>query len=539
MNRLSPLNFARQLKGHAKKLGWLLNRYRRYRYESLWYAAEKQSPAWRLALKETNRRYVHSLPASPLSRKNVAFILCQRHHENQLARIASQFSGSPVECVLVVAENSFVPAHLPMQVTHHGELKHFISTLADSASYVCFLTPDDKILDGADKIVSKALTAPDGGAPDIIYTDYWLANNGQPAKAMLVPAWDPLYWHQSDYVSRACWFAADKVISYPVQRWSAEGKAVTARLLKAMVKAGNTIRHQPGLAFTLSQVSAGNKALIPAVKAAPGAVTIVIPTKDNVALLRQCILSITSRTDYAEYQILIINNQSADPHTLAYFDELIQAGHQVIDYPHPFNYSAINNFAIDHVKTDLIALVNDDIEVISPDWLSRMVHHAQRSTTGCVGAKLLYSNNKIQHAGVTLGIMGGAAHAYKYVAHDARGMANQLQVDHHVSAVTAACLVIRKSVFEEVGGLDAINLTVAFNDIDLCLKVAERGYQNIQCNTVSLYHHESQSRGEDLSPEKAARFAKEREYMEQRWGWNAKTDAYLSPLLYAMFRRGS
>ncbi|MFT3988302.1 glycosyltransferase family 2 protein [Aestuariivirga sp.] len=220
-------------------------------------------------------------------------------------------------------------------------------------------------------------------------------------------------------------------------------------------------------------------------------VSIIIPTKNGYDILKACIDSIREKTTYPKYEIIVVDNNSDDPVALSYFRELEQSGTaRVLPYPHPFNYSAINNFAVKSAKGTYLALVNNDITVISPDWLTEMVSLAARPDTGCVGAKLYYPNNTIQHAGVIVGLGGVAGHSHKYFDRKAKGYFGRLRMVHNVTAVTAACLVVKKKIFNEVGGLDEENLKVAFNDVDFCMKVHRAGYYNVWTPFAELYHHE-------------------------------------------------
>ena len=182
-------------------------------------------------------------------------------------------------------------------------------------------------------------------------------------------------------------------------------------------------------------------------------------------------------------------------------------------------------------KGEIIGLINNDIEVISPDWLTEMVSLALRPGTGCVGAKLYYANDTIQHAGVIVGLGGVAGHSHKRLPRSARGYFGRLLVVHNVSAVTGACLIVTKSIYEEVGGLDEENLKVAFNDIDFCLKVAAAGYRTTWTPFAELYHHESASRGSEDDPVKRERFRSEVLFMKEKWGATLKADPHYSPNL--------
>ncbi|RUM44595.1 MAG: glycosyltransferase family 2 protein [Hydrogenimonas sp.] len=258
-------------------------------------------------------------------------------------------------------------------------------------------------------------------------------------------------------------------------------------------------------------------------------VSLIIPTKDGYDILRTCIESIIEKTTYPNYEIIIIDNQSTDPKTLQYFRLIERKYNQnlrILKYNRPFNYSAINNFAVQHAKGEIIGLINNDIEIISGMWLTEMVQHAIRPEIGVVGAKLYYGNDTIQHAGVVLGIGGVAGHSHKYFPKEHHGYFSRLKIIQNYSAVTAACLVMRKSVYLEVGGLDEEHLKVAFNDVDLCLKVQQKGYRNLWTPYAEAYHHESISRGPEDTPEKRERFQKEVLFMKNKYHNTLNNDKY-------------
>ena len=264
----------------------------------------------------------------------------------------------------------------------------------------------------------------------------------------------------------------------------------------------------------------------------PPLVSLIIPTRNGYGILKACIDSITQLTTYPNYEILIVDNGSDDPAVLAYFRELEAAGTaRVLPYNHPFNFSAINNFGVSHAKGEVIGMINNDVTVISPDWLTEMVSLAIRPGTGCVGAKLYYPNDTIQHAGVIIGLGGVAGHSHKYFDRKSRGYFGRLMVVQNVTAVTAACLLVKKSIFDEVQGLDEENLKVAFNDVDFCMKVAAAGYNNCFTPFAELYHHESISRGTEDDPVKQARFKSEVMFMKEKWGGALAEDPQYSPNL--------
>ncbi|MBZ9997326.1 glycosyltransferase [Mesorhizobium sp. BH1-1-4] len=261
-------------------------------------------------------------------------------------------------------------------------------------------------------------------------------------------------------------------------------------------------------------------------------VSLVIPTRDRVDLLRGCVTSIHEKTTYKNYEILVVDNGSVEQETLTYFNELKKTTNiRVLRYDKPFNYSAINNFAVQEAKGSIIGLINNDIEVIAPDWLAEMVSWSVQPDIGCVGAKLYYANDTIQHGGVIVGLGGVAGHAHKNFSRHHPGYFARLKVVQNLSAVTAACLLVRKNVFDEVGGLNEVDLTVAFNDVDLCLRVREAGYSNVWTPYAELYHLESVSRGLEDAPDKVARFSAEIEYMQEKWKKVIERDPFYSPNL--------
>lgn len=256
----------------------------------------------------------------------------------------------------------------------------------------------------------------------------------------------------------------------------------------------------------------------------PPLVSIIVPTRDKVNLLRACVQSIQQKTNYSNWELLIVDNGSVEPETHAYFDTLNDSRIRVLRYDAPFNYSAINNYAATQAKGEVLALLNNDIEVISDDWLSEMVSHAIRPEIGAVGAKLFYPDGTVQHAGVVLGIGGVAGHVHRFLAGDAPGYCHRAVLTQNLSAVTGACLVVRKKPYQEVGGLNEEHLHVAFNDIDFCLKLVAAGYKNVFTPFALLYHHESVSRGLDDTPEKKAIFSREFGYMKRYWQNRLQSD---------------
>lgn len=259
-------------------------------------------------------------------------------------------------------------------------------------------------------------------------------------------------------------------------------------------------------------------------------VTIIIPTRDQVNYLQKCITSIFDKTSYPRYDVIIVNNRSLEEETLKYFSE-IKSKYNISthDYDGDFNYSAINNFAVTLAKGSILAFINNDIEVIDAQWLREMVCHATQENIGAVGAKLLYANGSVQHAGIILGASGVANHAFHGYPSKSTGYQARLQLPQYISAVTGACLVIEKTKFIKVGGFDDKELKVAYNDVDLCLKLAEQGLNNVYTPYATLYHHESVSRGSDTSPSNSERLKSESEALRARWGKSLDIDPFYNP----------
>ncbi|WP_322527545.1 glycosyltransferase family 2 protein [Salinicola sp. LHM] len=261
-------------------------------------------------------------------------------------------------------------------------------------------------------------------------------------------------------------------------------------------------------------------------------VSLLIPTRDQVSILRPCVEALLERTRYSRLEVLILDNGSTCRETLAFLGEIARdARVRVLQWPYPFNYSAINNFGVRHARGDILGLINNDIEPINEEWLEEMVSQACREEIGCVGAKLYYPDGTVQHGGVLLGVGGVAGHAHKYFSRHEPGYFSRLHLAQNFSAVTAACLVVRKSLFDAVGGLDEENLAVAFNDVDFCLKVREAGYRNLWTPFAELYHHESVSRGADDTSTKRLRATREADYMRRRWHHRLFDDPAYHPSL--------
>ncbi len=251
-------------------------------------------------------------------------------------------------------------------------------------------------------------------------------------------------------------------------------------------------------------------------------VSLIIPTRDSYKILKACVDSILERTQYKNFEILIIDNQSSDPKTLRYLSHIVKNDQRVsvLPYNKPFNYSAINNFAVQHCAGDIIGLINNDVEVLNTGWLTEMVSHAVRPEVGAVGALLYYPDMTVQHGGVIVGMHGVADHAFKgadprSVKDDPFGMLRSVR---STDAVTAAVMLVRKENFRAVGGFDEKHLKIAFNDVDLCLKLRQKDLKIIYTPHAKLIHHESKSRRLDQSLKSQQTELYEHAIMKARWG---------------------
>jgi GT2 family glycosyltransferase len=260
-------------------------------------------------------------------------------------------------------------------------------------------------------------------------------------------------------------------------------------------------------------------------------VSVIIPTKDKLELLRVVIEGVLEKTDYPNLELIIIDNQSTKQETLNYLNNLSTIPNvSIIAYDSPYNYAAINNLAVAQSTGDIILLVNNDIEVIAAGWLKEMVSHALRPEIGAVGALLYYNDDKIQHAGIVL-CADVASHAHQFLNKGELGYHGKAHLLQNYSAVTAACMALRRTVFEEVGGFDEINLPIAYNDVDLCLRIQEKGYRILWTPYAELYHYESASLGPPTSPERLTQFLRESAYLKSRWRNFIAHDPFYSPNL--------
>ena len=307
--------------------------------------------------------------------------------------------------------------------------------------------------------------------------------------------------------------------------WDTEGAREVVR--RHLVEAG-----EPNVRVLPAPLAPGwNRVVRPLPDPAP-LVSVMVPTRDRADLLERCTDAVLSRTDYAPLELLVVDNDSKEEKTL---ELLRQLGHdprvRVIRHPGSFNYSALNNLAARQARGEVLVLLNNDTDAIEPGWMRELVSHAVRPEVGAVGAKLLYPDGRVQHAGVVLGPDGSLTHQLRLSNRTDPGPGGELALARTVSAVTGACLALRRSVFFEVGGLDEQHLAVAFNDVDLCLRIGDRGYKVVWTPFAELLHLESGARGLDDTPEKRARMMAEWAHLRRTWGALLEADPFHNPNL--------
>jgi GT2 family glycosyltransferase len=287
-----------------------------------------------------------------------------------------------------------------------------------------------------------------------------------------------------------------------------------------------------GQAGAVESIGCGCYRVHYALPAEPPLVSVLVATRDRAPILRRCLESLCDRTRYPRLEVVVVDNQSRDPETLAYLAELAaRPGVRVVPYDAPFNFAAINNQAAEAASGQALCLLNNDTEILAPDWLDEMVGRLSQPGVGVVGAKLLYEDGRVQHAGDVVGPCGCAWHLHAHLAADAPGYCRRALLAQDLSAVTGACLLTWRHLYRDLGGFDARNLPVSFNDVDYCLRVREAGQRVVFTPHAVLYHLESASRGPDDTPEKRARSKREADYMRRRWKKVMRHDPFYNPNL--------
>jgi GT2 family glycosyltransferase len=395
--------------------------------------------------------------------------------------------------------------------------------------------------------------------PDVVYSDEdRIDARGVPFDPWFKPDWSPETLLGRDYVGRAVVIRRELLERaggvrdvFESARWY-EALLRASELTERVVHVAQVLCHRdvrntvaPADQALAAEVALRRRGEAAAVRVVDGSVDVrfdvpggervcvIVPTRDRADLLGPCIASVFERTAYPDFEVLVVDNGSRDAATLellAEWERREPARFGVLRDPAPFNYSRLNNEAARATSAEYLLLLNNDTEVIAPDWMEAMLGQARRPSVGAVGALLLYPDGTVQHAGVVLGILGLAGHAHRFMPARNPGYHGALQADTNYLALTGACLMIAKRKYDEVGGLDE-SLAVSYNDVDLCLKLRRTGYRNVFVPRAKLYHYESKSRGGDDTPAKVARAIEEVGAIRKRWPAWAARDPYYNPNL--------
>ncbi len=495
------------------------------------------------------------------------------HAQRQLLQQLDALLNAPMIGVVVVGDDTIQKPSALTQKSLDGQwVKKFIRIGGDAdiakVDYILWLREGDQL--SPDALARFAIAIVESDHPDILYSDEDQIPARRPLRRSypyFKPDWNPELLIACDYIGGACAVKVETMTAITMQSPRLSWAGRYEILLKLATIIGTDLKacHLPHILYHRTFDKMGVHNLLPskamekalknwredacpeaslardtfgflwldrALPASPPTVSIIIPTRDMLSILKTCITSVLELTAYENFEIIIMDNDSQKAETKNYFVNISQNSKvRVINYPHAFNYSAINNEAAKKAKGSYLCLLNNDTKVISSNWLSVMMAQALRKGVGAVGAKLLYPDNRIQHAGVVTGIGQLAGHGHRMIKDDHPGYFYHAHLSQQVSAVTAACLVVSKRKYMEVGGLDEEQLTVAFNDVDFCLKLDKAGYKNIYAPQARLYHYESQSRGKDMKGEKRKRYLREVAVMQERWQTDKQMDRFYSPNL--------
>jgi O-antigen biosynthesis protein len=485
--------------------------------------------------------------------------------------IADDCSESPAVRAVLEAYRA-VDARI--KVSFRGSRGH-ISASSNSAleeatgEFVTFLDHDDELAEQALFAVAEALD--EYPETDFIFTDEdKIDSNGRPSDPAFKPGWCPEMLFSQNYVCHLAVYRTARVRELGGLRVGFEGSQDHDLVLRyTQGLPPDRIRHLPAVLYhwrttadsTASGVGVKPYATDAAVRAVqermersglharvtpgsrpgtyrvkyalpspPPLVSIIIPTRDRYTLLRRCLESVRARTSYSATEVLVVDNGTREARALEYLTDLEGQGLiRLMRYPGPFNYSAMNNLAVQQANGSILCFLNNDVEAIGPDWLTEMVTLAVEPNVGAVGAKLYYPHDAIQHAGIAADILGVAEHEFRHSPRESDGYLMRLRIVREVAAVTAACMVLRRDRFLEVGGFNESELRVAFNDVDLCFRLLSAGYRNLWTPYAELFHVESVSRGSDEEPGNRTRAATESEYMQRRWKVLLKAPPYSNP----------
>lgn len=410
-----------------------------------------------------------------------------------------------------------------ISIVEPGQLSDLIGT---DEIWLCALRPGDRLAGGAFTIYAGAADL--AGEAGLIYSDDdLLSPAGKRCAPHFKPGWNPELFQHHDYLTGSCIVrvSKDELALAEGERWEQSLIEIAAMRPAAPLHLPLVLHHRrdrpdPVLPNRPTRILPDS---VPTV-------TAIVPTRNQVSLLRGCIEGLR-RTAYPGLEILVVDNGSDEPGAVAYLDALKCQGVTVLSIPGPFNFSALNNAAVQQARGEMLCFLNNDVEMVDPDWLALLVRQAVRPDIGAVGARLLYPDGTIQHAGVFVGIGGAAGHGHRLQSADDSGYFERARLPQRVSAVTAACLVVAREKFEAVGGFDEEDFQVAFNDVDLCMKLNDRGWTSFYEPRATLIHHESKSRGDDRAERNRARFEAELGALKRKWKTDKRRDPYHHPHL--------
>ena len=417
-----------------------------------------------------------------------------------------------------------------------------LSPLADlhengRATYVGLLGAGDTLPQYATAVLAETVAR--YRAPAILYSDEdSVSSEGVPHSPIFKPDFSPVFLSKFDYLGRLTCISVERLLSAGIRslsEFTAGTKAVSRAL--ASLSSADDVRHIRRVLYHRASAHEGMPApaqrtiarapRLPEIADTPS-VSIVIPTRDRADLLGKCLRSLKELTDYPNYHVVVVDNGSAEREALDLLRDLEgQAGFKVVRHPGKFNFSTLSNVGAKACMSDVLVFLNNDTVVFDGDWLRALVDWVVRPGVGVVGAKLLFPDRSLEHAGVVLGHSGIAGHLYHGHDEHEPGYIERLTVPHEVMAVTGACMAVRRDVFDSVEGFDEANLPVDLNDIDFCLKVHELGLSNIWTPHCVLYHLQSASRGRHLKP--FERYRKERDYFRKRWSHIIRDDPCFHP----------
>ena len=412
-------------------------------------------------------------------------------------------------------------------------------------------TPGWWLAEGAPRVLPALLDAV--GAAPFVYWDYDEADAaGRRSSPRKTPSWNRLHFLSQDFVGGACAVSVaaltDLMRALPRLPALPDLLIALADTGDAPVRLPHTLSHRTvdsvtgelprraavaaslGPAWIVAEQEPGVLAPQPRLPNPAPLVTLIVPTRDQPALLRTCIEGLRAARYPGKCDIVIVDNGTRDPEALAYLAAIQEAGTaRVLHDERPFNYAALNNMAVREAGGDVLCFVNNDVEPLSADWLTPLVAFAAQPGIGSAGARLLYPDNTIQHAGVTIGLGNAAGHAHRHLAVEAQGYFREHAVTRAVKSVTGACMAVARDRFVQVGGFDEDNFAVAYNDVDLCLRLDALGLTNVYVPAATLYHHESKSRGHDHLPANRERYAGELAALQSRWHTTTAVDPYHHP----------